>query len=451
MTGLAGLWFGLRAPVSRAAYALSGFGLMGLKYAVEALVIHQVTGRWLTPLDYLNPVLSQRLPSTAGEPWLVPALLAWTLPFLWVGVSMTIRRAEDANVTSLVALLFFLPLVNYGLMLTLCALPSRPRTPWWGVWREPAPGEAMRHAAAGAALGIAIAVAMTTVSIYAFGSYGTTLFFGTPFAMGMAAAYVLNRRVARGAGVTAMVAVLTVVGAGGVILLFALEGLLCLMMAVPPAITLALLGAWLGRGMALRTGADTRGLAMALAPLPLLAGVEAHRPPPPVGEVVSVVHVAAPPEVVWRHVVSFSELDAPPAWLFRLGVAYPVRATIDGAGVGAVRRCEFSTGAFVEPITTWDEPRRLAFDVVAQPPAMHEWSPYRTVAARHLDGYLAVSGGEFRLSPDGGGTRLEGRTRYAMRVFPAAYWRLWSDAIIHGIHGRVLDHVRALAEASPPR
>jgi hypothetical protein len=32
-------------------------------------------------------------------------------------------------------------------------------------------------------------------------------------------------------------------------------------------------------------------------------------------------------------------------------------------------------------------------------------------------------------------------------MWPAAYWHLWSDYIIHRIHGRVLDHIKTLAEA----
>jgi hypothetical protein len=31
-------------------------------------------------------------------------------------------------------------------------------------------------------------------------------------------------------------------------------------------------------------------------------------------------------------------------------------------------------------------------------------------------------------------------------MWPAGYWRLWSDAIIHRIHVRVLTHVKHLAE-----
>ncbi len=81
---------------------------------------------------------------------------------------------------------------------------------------------------------------------------------------------------------------------------------------------------------------------------------------PTVFEVHSAVEIAASPERVWKHVVSFSDLPEPEEWYFRAGVAYPQRARIEGSGAGAVRYCEFSTGPFVEPIQVWDEPRPAA-------------------------------------------------------------------------------------------
>jgi hypothetical protein len=78
-----------------------------------------------------------------------------------------------------------------------------------------------------------------------------------------------------------------------------------------------------------------------------------------------------------------------------LFIADPMRATLDGEGVGAVRHCVFSTGAFVEPITAWDPPRRLAFEVTAQPAPLQEWTPWRRVAPAHLDGYLRSERGEW--------------------------------------------------------
>ena len=189
MRRLLRLWFGLTEPVSPAAYALSGFGLMGLKYVVEALVIHQFTGRWLTPLDYFSPLLTSRQAVVGDADFLLLFLIVWTLPFLWIGVSMTVRRAEDAGLSPFVALLYFVPVVNYVLMLTLCAIPSRaPRA-------APTParpmtaggGDAIRSAFLGVGLGVVIALAMVGLSVLVFGAYGTTLFVATPFVMGATA------------------------------------------------------------------------------------------------------------------------------------------------------------------------------------------------------------------------------------------------------------------------
>jgi hypothetical protein len=163
--------------------------------------------------------------------------------------------------------------------------------------------------------------------------------------------------------------------------------------------------------------------------------------------VATTIDIDAPPAVVWNNVVEFSELPEPREWYFRLGIACPERARIVGQGVGATRYCEFTTGAFVEPITAWEPPRRLAFDVAAQPEPMFELSPYPNVHPPHLDGALQSRRGEFRLVPLAANrTRLEGRTWYTFEMFPQSYWTLWSDAVIHRIHLRVMGHIKGLSE-----
>ncbi len=42
-----------------------------------------------------------------------------------------------------------------------------------------------------------------------------------------------------------------------------------------------------------------------------------------------------------------------------------------------------------------------------------------------------------------GRTRLEGRTFYTLSMEPQQYWSFFSDLLIHHIHRRVLDHIRA--------
>ena len=67
----------------------------------------------------------------------------------------------------------------------------------------------------------------------------------------------------------------------------------------------------------------------------------------------------------------------------------------------------------------------------------HAWSD-----ARRLESWA----GEFRLNPlPGGRTELVGTTWYRHHLYPAAYWRWWSDAIVHRIHLRVLEHVARLS------
>ena len=210
----------------------------------------------------------------------------------------------------------------------------------------------------------------------------------------------------------------------------------------------AILGGLVGYFIAkVGRGAGSTGLA-SVALLPFAAFVESAAMKPALREVATAVDIDAPPERVWPHVVGFAELPPPPEWFFRLGIAYPMRARIAGEGVGAVRRCEFSTGPFVEPITVWEPPRRLAFDVVSQPPSMQEYSPYAHVNAPHLEGYMHSKRGEFRLVPlPGGRTRLKGSTYYTLAIYPEVYWVVFSDALLHAIHHRVLEHIRGLAES----
>src|SRR5262249_5587564 len=185
------------------------------------------------------------------------------------------------------------------------------------------------------------------------------------------------------------------------------EGGVCLVMAAPLVTGLAAIGALAGRSAAL-CGGRMRDTGLALALLPAFAGLEARLPATsPLIEVRSETLIHATPEQIWPHVISFSELPPADDWLFRVCIADPRRATIDGEGVGAVRRCEFSTGPFIEPITAWEPPLRLAFDVTQQPRPMRELSPWGEIDAPHLDGYLRSRRGEFRLEPvDATTTRL---------------------------------------------
>jgi len=443
------LWFGLSAPVGRRAYALSGFGLMIAKYLIDASIIYFTTGRSWTPLDYLNPLFQPHHQAMEDSPeWILFAMLVWSLPFMWIGASMTVRRAVDAGWSAWLGLLFFLPIVNYGVMLVLAFSPSRRPHAWQAPALEPVMDDRLKSAFLGIAVGLGIAFVMVLASVFVVGTYGAVLFFGTPFIMGASSAYLFNQGHPRTQSSTVSVALACIGISAGCTLLFALEGVLCVAMAAPIAAGTGIMGAFLGRAIAIRNVAPTSHLTMVILALPFLAGAESASRSSPINEVLSTIEIDATPEQVWPNVIGFSELSPPPEWFFRLGIAYPQHATIDGAGVGAVRHCVFSTGAFVEPITRWEAPHHLAFDVASQPPPMEQWSPYWHVYMPHIDGYIQSRRGEFLLIPlEGGRTRIEARTWYDLTVFPQSYWSLWTNSLVSAIHDRVLEHIRDETEA----
>jgi hypothetical protein len=236
---------------------------------------------------------------------------------------------------------------------------------------------------------------------------------------------------------------------GGVaLLLFAAEGAICIAMAAPIMLPLGLAGAPVGKFLADRRRRLHGGLIGALVFVPAFAVVESQLPSQKVFVTTSTIDIAAPRETVWKHVIGFSKITEEPEWFFQLGISCPSEARINGRGVGAERECIFTTGKFIEPITVWDKPNQLAFDVAEQPVPMFELSPYRHIHPPHLDHSIRSLHGEFQLHelPDGH-TRLVGRTWYTLDIRPHAYWTIWSDWLIHRIHHRVLRHIKGLAEA----
>jgi hypothetical protein len=376
---------------------------------------------------------------------LSPVLAVWTLPFLWIGITLTVRRAVSAGRSPWWSFLFFVPYANYLLILVLAILPpvpvlAKPDTQGWV-----GPGGPLLAVAGG----LALALAMVAYSVVTLGRYGPALFFGTPFAVGALTAFLFNRRNEVSLAETMGVVALTIVLGGCALFLLGQEGAVCLALALPLALPVSFMGALLGREIA-RSATPLRPAGLAMLALPLSATLHTTPPHPILHEVRSAVEINAPPARVWETVIAFPPIDAPLDLPSRLGVAYPEYAHIDGSGVGATRYCVFSTGPFVEPITRWEPGSRLSFDVSHAPPPLRELSPYPGLAPRHLDGYLLPKRGEFRLiALPNGRTRLEGSTWYEIRIEPETYWAPITDALIARIHRRVLDHIRAVAEHAP--
>lgn len=444
-----------RGSLDRGDYAKWGLFLFLVKYNLDRLVVAQLfDGLWY-PWSYLAGESSLTSP-----PGLLLTLLALSLPFIVWGVMLTLRRLRDAGWPAPLVAVFFVPFVNLFLFAFLCLQPTRMPPPlqptaasWWRnvLLTDNRIFAAVLGVVASVLLGLGLTIFGTTF----LQNYGWGLFVGTPFMMGFFSALFYSLPRVRTLGECAVVAMTSVGLVSLFLVLLAFEGAVCIAMAAPIGLVLALLGATVGWAVQLERWShrldQIRLYAAAWILAPLLLAAEARTPgKPPLFAATTTCDIAATPEVVWRQVVSFSELPPPTEVIFLAGIAYPLRARLEGKGVGAVRYCEFSTGPFVEPITVWEDHRRLGFDVLSQPHPMREWSPYAEVRPAHLEGFFRSRRGEFRLTPlAGGGTRLEGTTWYEQAIWPQAYWKPWTDYLVHRIHDRVLRHIKAEAERGP--
>ncbi len=399
--------------------------------------------------SYLVPY--RLLPTVGGSQYLVHALVAACLLIVaWALAALAFRRANDANVGGWIATFAMAPVIQIPFILFLCFAPSvterEPRAvaPDGGV-SDPtsiwAPG----------VLGVLAGVGLTLVAValgtLVFGTYGYSLFLLTPFVIGTISGYIANYRADIGGRQTAWAVVIAVALGSLMLVAVALEGIVCVIMAAPLGLGMALIGGVLGREMALRSRRSAGQTLSCLALLPLMFSIENVLPPVAHFDTEQTIAVGAPPDVVWRSILSTDPIEGPLALPFRLGVAYPLRGEVRGEGVGAERLGEFSTGTAIERVTEWVPNQKLAFVVVRDIPGMRELSPYEHVHAPHVVGYFRTISTSFELVPrPDGGTEIVARTSHELRLDPVPYWLPMARWIVHQNNARVLEHIRIHAE-----
>ena len=457
---LSDLW-SWRGTVGRGTYFFVGVIGFAIKHNIDRIVAARIFGRpftifnyWIPPVDVIRP---QSLSSTDTR--FLVTLLAIALPFVWVGIVLTVRRLRSARLPLWLVFLFFLPVLNLGFFALLSIIPPRDRVTSLHTSRSAfaslIPREPLGSAAVAVALNGAIGGLLIYIGVETLGVYGWGVFVALPFCMGLSSVLVYGYHHPRNLSSCLFVSFLSVALAAVALLAFAVEGLICIAMAVPIATPLALFGGVVGflaqRQGSISTEAPSMMLVLVIVPMSLM-GFERISPlEAPRFSVSTSIRIEAPARRVWNNLVSFPDLEQADEMLFRLGVSHPIRADIDGDGVGAVRRCLFTTGTFIENVNVWEEGKRLGFSIVSGPEAMREFSPY-AIHPRHLSGYFIPESAQFQLVPNpDGSTGLQGTSWYRNSMWPSPYWRIWSDMIIHQVHRSVFEHIRTLSEQRDDR
>jgi len=449
--------------IDRGPYALVGLVGFAIKHNLDRALATFVFQRKWGLFNYWIPVdQAVRITSLAPtDRTFLLSMLGLSLPFIWIGVILTMRRLRAAGLPAWLVVLFFAPYLNLLFFVILCIYPSRRddnaqrslRIGGNPVLKRIIPESSWGSAAMALVISSVLGTAATLLSVNVLAIYGWGLFVALPFCLGYFSVLLYGYHRPRSLRSCLSVASLSVVLLGLMLLGLAVEGAICLAMAAPIGMILALMGGSIGYLIQQRhwDRLQTRATFSALLLfVPFLMGTVALKPQqPPLLQVTTQMEINAPPEKVWQFLISFTALPPPTEWPFRVGIAYPIRSTLRGSGLEAQRECQFSSGQFIEPIQVWQENERLVFSISGEPLVMEELSPYGHIHTRHVDGgYFQAHDAEFVLTRlPGGRTLLTGTSHYRNRMWPVSYWRLWSDAIVHQIHMRVFQHIKRLSEA----
>jgi uncharacterized membrane protein YhaH (DUF805 family) len=440
----------IERPLGRAPFMLAAVAIL----TADALVKLAISGppdSWTDVPLFLARSFLQEGGSLAAVTDL--QLLGWTVGVfaLWIALTvLALRRAKDAAVAGWVAALAMVPYARLGVVIYLALVP--PQAPDVNEWTSASSGrasrtETWRTAAVAVLAGTGLCVLAVAIGALGFGSYQVAMFLSAPFIIGVAAGYLANRDSDRGlAGTTRIVGAATVLGSLALIG-FALEGAICVLMAAPLTFLIAWLGGLVGLGIARSARRSAVNAFAGFLLLPLAFAADSFDPQRATFELESSVEIDAPAADVWSAVIHMDTIEESPPWLFRLGVAYPVRGETLGEGVGTTRHGVFSTGIAIERVTVWERDRQIAFVVLSEPPSMRELSPYRRIDTPHVKGYFTTAGGSFRLLPIGDGrTRLIERTTHSLSLGPTSYWLPLARWVVRQNHARVLTHIKGEAE-----
>jgi len=232
---------------------------------------------------------------------------------------------------------------------------------------------------------------------------------------------------------------------------FKLEGLICMIMALPVLMVSAIVGGVIAGVSSRNRCKVASGTTLCIAILPLFfAAAETHlAAPTQTRTVASEIHIHASSTNVWRNIervpaISPSELN--PSWAQRIGFPRPVEATLSYEGIGGVRHATFEHGLlFIETVTDWQPERRLAFSIKADTAAI----PPTTLDEHVTIGgpYFDVLAGEYRLEPlPNGDILLHLTSRQRLSTDFNGYAGLWSDAVMQDLQTSILKVIQHRCE-----
>src|ERR1700676_848933 len=221
--------------IGRGKYALVGLVGFALKHNLDRFVASFGFHRPWGLFNYWVPVRDvARITELRGnEAVFLGTMVALSLPFIWLGVMLTMKRLRSAGLPTHLVALFFLPVLNLLFFLILCLWPEREpsRSQRKADPRKESsltrifPESALGSAAVSLLITVPVGFGAALLGTQVLANYGWGLFVALPFIMGFAAAPVVAIPQARTLSGCGGVACLSTILLGAALLALAFEGI----------------------------------------------------------------------------------------------------------------------------------------------------------------------------------------------------------------------------------
>jgi len=239
--------------------------------------------------------------------------------------------------------------------------------------------------------------------------------------------------------------------------LFLLEGVICLVFALPILLVFTSVGGVLA-GVIRRTARPGIPAHLCIIALPLIVPqIETHLSPPlQIRTVRNSLTITASPAIVWNEIASVRPIrreELPDSWTEKIGFPRPIAATLSKNGVGGIRNATFERGLrFRETVTIWEPNHRLSFTIKADtehiPPSTLD--RHATIGGSYFD----VLSGEYQIEEiREGQVVLHLTSRERLSTDFNGYAGFWTDAVMSSIQRSILRVIknRCDVENFPPR
>ncbi len=295
---------------------------------------------------------------------------------------------------------------------------------------------------------IVLGIVIACSPLLAFlGEYGSTLFVLLPTSVGFSWGMIKSRGRRMRLGELMLSTITIGVFLCLLFLVMGVEGLICVVMALPIIVPLMALGTLFAYLVQRKIWARLYApmFILLLNPVGVLydIGLQDFENSTIKTEMI----INASDKKIWEQLEQPFEFGKSDFFFLKKGVSYPVAMRLEKNGNCNMLACEYSNGNLNAVVDSLQPFRLLRFSIKEPPVSMSETSIYPNIEPKHVRSTFFVDYGEFRIEPiSNSSCKVIATTAYRYKVGPAWYWKLWSDRLVNQMHLHVLEKLKEKTE-----